>query len=132
MNSATRRLIRKRAGERCEYCSIRQEHIDATHQIEHIVARQHGGSDDPSNLALACLHCNSHKGPNLTGIDPATGTLVPLFNPRRDIWAEHFQVRGVSIVGLTPGGRATVLVLAMNERRRLAVRAALVGKGLFP
>jgi hypothetical protein len=31
-----------------------------------------GGSDDPDNLALACHHCNLHKGPNLAGVDPRT------------------------------------------------------------
>jgi 5-methylcytosine-specific restriction endonuclease McrA len=34
--------------------------------VEHIVSRQHGGSDDPNGLALACDRCNAYKGPNLT------------------------------------------------------------------
>jgi 5-methylcytosine-specific restriction endonuclease McrA len=93
MDEATRELVRQRAGNRCEYCLHRQEHAETTHHIEHIIARQHLGSDDPSNLCLACIHCNSHKGPNLTGIDPDTGAIVKLLNPRQDRWADHFALR---------------------------------------
>ena len=64
--------------------------------------------------------------PNLTGVDPVSGELVPLFHPRRDRWAEHFQFRGVRIEGLTPVGRATVHVLAMNDARRLELRSELL------
>src|ERR1039457_110363 len=73
MDATTRDLVRRRAGERCEYCRLRQEHSELIHHVEHIVAKQHGGSEDPDNLALACHRCNLHKGPNLTGIDPRTG-----------------------------------------------------------
>ena len=58
MDEATRELVRQRAGNRCEYCLHPQEHAETTHHIEHIVAKQHLGSDDPSNLALACIHWN--------------------------------------------------------------------------
>jgi hypothetical protein len=53
MDATTRELVRRRAGERCEYCLLRQEHCDLKHHVEHIIAKQHGGSDDPANLALA-------------------------------------------------------------------------------
>jgi hypothetical protein len=79
--------------------------------VDHIVPRQHGGGHDPENLALACFHCNLHKGPNLTGIDPETGAIVALFNPRREAWAAHFSVEGAVLVGMTPVGRATVVTL---------------------
>jgi 5-methylcytosine-specific restriction endonuclease McrA len=65
MDSATRSLVRQRAGNRCEYCLIRQAHYESALHVEHIVAKQHHGADDPENLALACNHCNLHKGPNL-------------------------------------------------------------------
>jgi hypothetical protein len=132
MDEATRKLVRQRAGNRCEYCLHRQEHAETTHHIEHILAKQHLGSDDSSNLALACIHCNSHKGPNLTGIDPDGGVIVPLFNPRLDPWADHFMLRGAFVVGLTPTGRTTVFVLAMNARHRLNVRAELIRQGFYP
>lgn len=121
-NSELRDLVRQRAIDRCEYCLLRQEDSHLTHHIEHIVARQHGGSDDSDNLALACHSCNLRKGPNLTGIDPETSELVALFHPRRDEWQDHFRMRDVWIEGITPSGRATVQVLAMNSTRRLDLR----------
>jgi 5-methylcytosine-specific restriction endonuclease McrA len=90
--------------------------------VEHIVAKQHGGSDEAANLALACHRCNLRKGPNLTGIDPSTNEIVPLFHPRRDQWDDHFRIRGTRIEGITAVGRATVQVLAMNDARRLSLR----------
>jgi hypothetical protein len=80
---------------------------------------------EAANLALACHHCNLHKGPNLSGIDPANGAMAPLFNPRLLAWENHFSMQGVTIIGLTPVGRATVRVLAMNKGTRLQLRAAI-------
>lgn len=124
MDVQTRHLVRERAGGHCEYCSLPQAALPlSTFHIEHITAKQHGGVDDPANLALSCHHCNLHKGPNLTGIDPKTGDIVPLFNPRRDPWIDHFTLQGLTIVGLTPIGRTTVRVLAMNAASQLEARA---------
>jgi hypothetical protein len=132
MDAATRSLVRRRAGDRCEYCLLRQEHDAATLHVDHILARQHGGDDDPSNLSLACHHCNLHKGPNLSGIDPVSGTLTPLFNPRRDAWPDHFEFQGAVIVGLTPIGRTTALVLALNSPGQFQVRHELIARGAYP
>ncbi len=129
MDAATRELVRQRAGNRCEYCLLRQEQSGLSHHIEHIVAKQHGGSDDPGNLALACNRCNASKGPNLTGIDAASNEVVSLFHPRWDVWTDHFEFSGPRIAGLTPTGRATVSVLAMNDERRVERRAELLARG---
>ena len=128
MDATTRDVVRRRADNRCEYCLLPQAHSELTHHVEHIVAKQHGGSDDLDNLALACHRCNLRKGPNLTGVDPMSGEVVPLFHPRRDQWAEHFLFRGVRIMGITPVGRATVHVLAMNDARRLELRSELLAR----
>jgi 5-methylcytosine-specific restriction endonuclease McrA len=126
MDAATRRLVWELALDQCEYCGLTQQAAPfSSFQIEHVIPKQHGGTDDPSNLALACYHCNLHKGPNLAGIDPMTGEIVPLFHPRRDTWDDHFAEREGVIVGLTPAGRATVQVLAMNAPGRLRLRAEL-------
>src|SRR4051812_36786276 len=101
MDADTRELVRLRAGNRCEYCLLRQEPSGLAHHVEHIVARQHAGTDDPDNLALACSRCNASKGPNLTGIDESSGLIVPLFHPRRDVWSVHFEFVGPRIIGLT-------------------------------
>src|SRR5436190_22623817 len=123
MDAAVRQLVRTRAGERCEYCRLPQAAVSLiAFHVEHIIPRQHDGSDDPANLAYACPWCNRAKGPNLSGRDVETQTVVPLFNPRTQFWAEHFAFRGPLILGLTPVGRATVRVLAMNRADLLEVR----------
>lgn len=76
--------------------------------------------------------CNSHKGPSLSGIDPETGQLAPLFNPRQQLWQDHFDWRGAEIVGRTSVGRSTIAVLAMNDPDYLAIRASLLAEGIFP
>ena len=132
MDASVRALVRRRAGNRCEYCLLRQEHLPfSTFQIEHIVARKHGGNEEPGNLALACDRCNSHKGANLTGVDPETGDITELFNPRQHSWEEHFQIADIMVVDLTAVGRTTVFVLNMNEERRVRLRAVLKRQGSF-
>ena len=110
-----------RANGRCEYCGMPFPDYGLPFQIDHIVARQHGGSSDLANLALSCLHCNRHKGPNIAGRD----------HPREDSWREHFQLDGAVLVGITGIGRVTVQVLAMNEPEFLAAREALIREGAY-
>ena len=124
-----RDFARSRAGDRCEYCRLRQVHSPLSHHIEHIVAKQHGGGTDPSNLALACHRCNLHKGPNLSGVDPLTGTVELLFHPRRDCWSDHFYFAGAKIEAKSRTGWVTILVLAMNDTRRLELRGELLLRG---
>jgi hypothetical protein len=129
MDARTRELVRRRAGDACEYCRIPQEATPLIpFHVEHIVSKQHGGTDNPDDLALACDRCNAYKGPNLTSIDPDTGTVVALFHPRRDTWSEHFVVRGGHIAGLTSTGRATVRLLNMNASRRVELRSEWHGE----
>jgi hypothetical protein len=87
-----------------------------------VIPRKHGGSDVLENLALACIDCNLRKGPNLSGIDPQTGLVVRLFNPRRDKWSEHFPWDGILITGTSDVGRTTIVVLDVNSEDRLMVR----------
>jgi len=124
MDEETKRFIRARANERCEYCGIHQRvHPDFTFHIEHIVAKQHGGSDETDNLALSCHLCNSKKGPNLSGLDPDTGLLTRLFDPRTDRWNEHFRIAETGrIIGVTDVGRTTVHLLDMNSEIRTRIR----------
>jgi 5-methylcytosine-specific restriction endonuclease McrA len=100
--------------------------------LDHIIAKCHGGKTVPSNLAYSCLPCNKHKGPNLAGIDSKTGKIVPLFHPRRQKWPRHFQWHCPRIRGKTPQGRATVVVLAMNDPVFIAVRQELIDEGVLP
>jgi hypothetical protein len=126
MDATLRALVRERAGNRCEYCRIHQDQDPFfTFPIDHIIARQHGGTTAPENLCLSCYRCNRHKGPNIASIDPETNELVRLFHPREDDWSEHFSWHGVVLVGLTSVGRATVALLAVNHPDYLLLRESL-------
>jgi hypothetical protein len=123
MDAATRQFVRHRANSRCEYCGLREEDspLAALH-VEHVLPKKHGGTDDPDNLALACVDCNLCKGSNVAGYDPEAGQLTELFSPRRHRWEEHFTWRGPLIVGLTPIGKTTVEVLRLNSEERVQLR----------
>ncbi|MEO7300174.1 MAG: HNH endonuclease signature motif containing protein [Verrucomicrobiota bacterium] len=130
MDAKRREQVRQRAGNRCEYCRLRQEH-DSYHpfHIEHIIARQHGGANDSENLAWSCHQCNLHKGTNLSGLDPDTNEMVRLFHPRRDRWQEHFVLNASVIGGLTAIGRTTSWLLQMNSEERVELRKILMELG---
>lgn len=123
MSPATRTLVRERAENRCEYCHLHQDDSPlAVLHVEHIRPRKHGGDSHPPNLCLACIDCNLHKGPNLTGIDPDSGDLTPLFHPRQQRWDDHFRWDGIHLIGKTDVGRTTVRVLCMNSDEQLELR----------
>ena len=104
-----------RAGGRCEYCGLSQAGQEATFHIDHVVPRSAGGSTEADNLALACVSCSLRKWARQAAPDPETGEDAPLFSPRAERWADHFQWEGVVVVPLTPTGRATTATLAMNR-----------------
>jgi len=120
------------AQDRCEYCHFPADLAELSFELDHIIARKHGGPTEPDNLALACFYCNSYKGPNIAGIDPESGDLVRLFHPRRDDWADHFQWEGATLAGRTPIGRATIQVLCINHPDAVSVRESLQREGVFP
>ena len=99
-------------------------------QIDHVIAEQHGGVTASNNLALACPRCNTHKGPNIAGIDEETGRIVRLYNPRKDRWDEHFRWNGPELLGLTTIGRATIAVLDINEPSAIDLRSELIKERL--
>lgn len=126
MDAALRRLVWERAEGCCEYCRLPQSASPVSRfQIEHIRAKQHRGSTAEDNLALSCPRCNCFKGPNLAAVDPDTDEVVPIFHPRQQAWYDHFFEEGTEIRGLTATGRATVILLRMNDEDRQEVRAAL-------
>jgi hypothetical protein len=124
-------IVRSRARHCCEYCRFPQRASKLTFPLDHIVARQHGGSTVEENLALCCGRCNQHKGPNIAGIDPINRTLTRLFHPRKDGWDDHFHWEGALIIGATDVGRTTVAVLNLNHSYSVAARETLMEKGLF-
>ena len=130
ISNALRDQVRERAKNHCEYCLL-PEVLIVAHEPDHIIATQHRGPTSVENLGLACFDCNRRKGPNISSIDPDTGAVVQLFNPRRDDWLVPFCLQGARIVGRTPVGRATAELLQFNSTARIRVREELRKVGLY-
>ncbi|WP_089943737.1 HNH endonuclease [Candidatus Entotheonella palauensis] len=134
ISSAVRRRVRTAARNRWGYCQSSQRYVLGLLEIDHILPKAHGGSDDESNLWLACRMCNSFKGTQITARDPLRGRRVRLFNPRRQRWARHFywSEDGTRIIGRTSCGRATVAALQLNHVIAVIVRREWVAAGWHP
>jgi hypothetical protein len=130
-SSALDRRVYERAKGLCEYCRLPQSAYPLPFQVDHIIAGQHRGKTQLSNLALACPPCNRSKGPNIAGIDIRTKEITALYHPRRDRWEEHFRWRGPRLVGLTAIGRVTIQVLGLNQSELVKMRRALIAEGVF-
>lgn len=103
------------------------EAMDLT--TDHVVPQADQGETDESNLALACLWCNSHKWTQTKAADPKTGRTVSLFHPRLQKWADHFRWSAddpTRLEGVTATGRATIIALQMNSRRAMQIRRWLM------
>jgi hypothetical protein len=61
-----------------------------------------------------------------------TGGLVRFFNPRKDVWTDHFRLEGPEIVSVTEIGEATARILRFNDRDRIVEREALIEARLYP
>lgn len=132
MDAAIEQAVRLRAKHLCEYCHFPEAFSELPFHLDHIIARQHGGRAEAENLALACCYCNRYKGPNLSGIDPDSKEITPLFHPRRDVWREHFLWDGARLAGRTATGRATMQTLRLNREDAVAVRLLLMQEGVYP
>ena len=122
----------QRAAGRCEYCCLSQESQEAAFHIDHVIPRAAGGPTTLDNLALACVSCSLRKWAKQTAPDPDSRQETPLFNPRTQVWAEHFRWEGERIVPLTTSGGATVAALAMNRPLILAIRQEEAVRGRHP
>ncbi|HEY9816710.1 MAG TPA: HNH endonuclease [Candidatus Obscuribacterales bacterium] len=129
-----RQRVRQQAGDRCGYCRSLQKYVLGVLEIEHILPKVAGGSDQEDNLWLACRLCNSYKGVQTQAQDPVTGDTVRLFNPRHDRWRDHFiwTNQGIYVARLTAIGRATVIALRLNNPYAVAVRQAWISAGWHP
>lgn len=121
-----------RAGDRCECCGLSQLGQEATFHIDHVVPRAAGGPTTAANLALACVSCSLRKWAKQTATERESGMDVPLFNPRTQVWNEHFRWEGEKIAPLTATGRATVAALAMNRSLIVAIRHEETARGRHP
>ncbi len=134
VSAEVRRLVAERARRCCEYCQSQLRFSADSFSVEHVVPRSRGGSDDASNLALACQRCNNGKYAASEAVDPLTGRMAPLFHPRRDDWSNHFAWSHdmLLIHGLTPSGRATVEKLQLNRAGLVNLRRVLHAAGEHP
>ncbi|XWK86061.1 MAG: HNH endonuclease [Phormidium sp.] len=126
ISEATQEQVRQRANYLCEYCHASEQWQYVRFTVDHVIPLSKGGLNSIENLALACFHCNRQKSDKIAAIEEQSGAEVPLFNPRSDSWREHFiwSADGLSIIGLTAIGRATVVALAFNRERIINIRVA--------
>jgi HNH endonuclease len=119
ISDEAKQTIRERAKYLCEYCHSSERLSANRFTIDHVIPRSLGGSDELNNLALACRRCNERRYNFVAGIDPETQEIVPIFNPRRQNWKEHFVWidNGSIICGTTSIGRATCIRLDLNDLR---------------
>ena len=132
ISAALRREARERARERCEYCLLAESQAFFPHEPDHLIALKHGGKTVSANLALACFDCNRFKGSDIASLDPISGELVALFNPRTQGWSEHLRLNGPEIIPITAVGRATEAMLRLNLPQRVEARQRWSGMVLYP
>ena len=121
---ALRRRVTEQAKHRCGYCLTAEYVVGMPMEIDHILPESLGGLTEAENLWLACSLCNDHKGDRIAALDPETGEIVRLYNPRFQDWHEHFTWNETSdrIIGLTRIGRATVIALNLNRPSLIRAR----------
>ena len=131
---AIRRRVSEAAKFRCGYCLTQEVIIGMPLEIEHIIPEAQNGSSEEENLWLGCPSCNHHKSDTIEVLDEATNTIVPLFNPRLDVWNEHFywEEDGLFVRGSTPTGRVTVVALQLNNPFVVRARRIWIAVGLHP
>lgn len=132
--ASVRERVAVQARYRCGYCLTPEAIVGTPMEIDHIMPQSLGGLTEEANLWLACSLCNSHQGDRIAALDPPTGVIVRLFDPRNLTWCDHFAwtLDGLGIVGLTAIGRATVVALNMNRPSLVKARQLWVAAGWHP
>jgi hypothetical protein len=127
-----RKLVIARARDACEYCLIAIADTYFGGEIEHIISVKHDGETAAENLAYACQPCNRAKGSDLGSISRSSRQLTRFFNPRTDVWREHFTLQDGMIVPLTEIGEVTARIFDFNHPERVAERQGLQQIGHYP
>ena len=131
INLELRQRVAERADFLCEYCLIAEEDTFFGCEVEHIISLKHGGSSALENLAYACAFCNRHKGSDIGSVS-ASGAFSRFFNPRTDLWADHFRLDESIIKPLTVIGEVTARILRFNHADQLLERRALNAVSRYP
>ena len=133
ISKVLRQLVARRAAFRCEYCLVPEAFLATIFHIDHIRSLKHGGETVFENLAFACPHCNQNKGSDIaTFLDADNERTVRFFNPRKDIWQNHFAIEKGEILPKTTIAEATIRILDVNQAERLIFRQALISAGFYP
>lgn len=127
-----RKIIAKRANNQCEYCLLHDTDAYMAFEIDHIISKKHKGKTSESNLAYSCLNCNRNKGSDISSLTSLSRILTPLFNPRTDIWHEHFYIENGYIFSFTEIGEVTIAILKLNAEDLVAERLVLQEIGRYP
>ena len=126
-----RQQIAENANFKCEYCLTPEFFLATTFHIDHIRSIKHGGKTLLQNLAYACPHCNQNKGSDIASYTDED-ELVRLFNPRKDVWDEHFEVIESGIFfPLSSIGEVTISMLSFNQTERVIFRKSLIEIGVI-
>ena len=124
--------VQDRAEGCCEYCLIHKDDAFFSHEVDHIISEKHRGETVAENLCLSCFECNRYKGSDIGSLDVDSDTFTRLYNPRKDNWSEHFQLKGNCIIPLTAIGRVSTFLLQMNTEERLSRRETLIQSKRYP
>lgn len=117
-----RRQVAQRASFRCEYCLLPEALAIYPFEIDHIIAIKHGGKSKIENLAYCCARCNRNKGSDLATVLTEDATIVRIFNPRLDVWKDHFEAEHGIIYPKSKIGEATIKLLDFNTPERVIGR----------
>lgn len=129
-----KRKIIERASNCCEYCWSQARYATQSFSTDHIIPLSKGGKNTLDNIAFACQGCNNYKYDKIEATDPVSKESVPIYNPRRQRWVEHFGWNDnfTLIIGVTPTGRATVEALKLNRECLVNLRRVLYEFGEHP
>lgn len=126
-----RRQVISRAENICEYCLIHEDDTFFGCHVDHVISEKHGGLTLADNLAFACSVCNLRKGSDIASLTRA-GILTRLYNPRTDIWSQHFALTDADIEPLTEIGEVTASLLQFNISERVLERQELIETQRYP
>lgn len=129
--TSLKKQVAIRADKCCEYCLLPERVSFYSFHIDHIKSLKHGGLSDLQNLAYCCPDCNFHKGSDVGTFSANEKYLVRFFNPRNDIWSDHFLVEDGLILGKTEIGQSTVQIFQFNEIDRLLFRRNLISLRVY-
>ena len=134
ISRALRASVAAQARYRCGYCLAQEVVVGAAMEIDHLIPESLGGPTEEANLWLACSPCNDRKGDRMAALDPETGEVARLFDPRRQSWKDHFfwSPDGEQVIGRTPTGRATIVALDLNRPLLVRSRRLWVLAGWHP